>query len=288
VIPLKLNENSEPWNVPGLLGRGFVMEGHEFMGRPAWSGEAELRLPAPAFSNTVCFAELKILSRRNVPRTPPIRISVRCGAQTVWKDVDRSSEKRFALVLPPDPGGLLRTLVLRAEKNPKDREPADHHHLAMLVYARVHLLNRDIGLTVDVGEDSDGLFLGEGFHQAERDAAGATHRWTDGDAVASLPSFWPSSNLLVRLAYEVPGLTPPKAGVRAAFNGRPVELRMSAGPKPGIEIAEGLLPPAPASATNQFRILSTRWVPREMNLGNDPRPLGIYLDRIEFVPAPQP
>lgn len=288
VLPLKLNESSEPWNVPALLGRGFIMEGHEFMGSPAWSGEAELRVPAPAFSNTVCLAELKILSRRDVPRTPPIRVSVRCGRQTVWKDVDRSSEKRFVLVVPPDPSDPYRTLILRADKNPKDREPPDHHQLAMLISARVHLLNRDAGLNIDVGEDGDGLFLGEGFHNAERDGTGVTRRWTNGDGTVLLPSFWPSSNLLVRIVYEAPGITPAKAGLRVAFNGIPVELRRSAGPKPGIEIVEGPLPPAPASATNRIDILSTRWSPLDLKLGNDARPLGIYVDRIELVPAGRP
>lgn len=71
---------------------------------------------------------------------------------------------------------------------------------------------RPRGFTLDVGTRPDRAAVA-GFHGGEQDAAGATYRWTDGDAVLSLygPAVRGPALLALELGWLPPGAAAPRA-----------------------------------------------------------------------------
>jgi hypothetical protein len=135
---------------------------------------------------------------------------------------------------------------------------------------------------LDLGRPRDAWADLEGFHERERDErSGATWRWTKGRA-----SFvWVPS----------PGFVPREVAFRAKAPGKgPVRVDVSIGGLaagsvevlPGV-FAEARLALDPGARTLlsgaepvRVEVSSPGWVPRDAGAGNDPRELGVALDRV--------
>lgn len=135
---------------------------------------------------------------------------------------------------------------------------------------------------LDVGDPRDAWASLEGFHEREKDPkSGLTHRWTSGR----------SSFVWVPEA----GLAPREIAFRATAPGKePVPLSVSVGGVPAgvVEVLPGGLAEARLALDGEARermggaepvrveVSSAVFVPRESGVADDPRRLGVVLDRV--------
>lgn len=276
-IVLDFEYAAEPSHVACLLA-GF--EGPNLKRPcPRFGERATVALPYPGQAGDRVFAEIVLrCPRREKDGQMPLQI--RAGHGTFHAAVPK--DRDFHPIVIPLSARDARVELVLTQVAP---EPGDALDLDRIV---LHRVTADPVVTIDVGDESDTPFVGDGFFRREDTLGNRNARWTSDRAFVTL--YLPPAKHDVRLRIRGAGGRPPAAAppdVRVLFNGRAAPPSPSAALEEDV-IFQAVIPRRWVSSSNVLEVSAAPWLPAEHGLGADTRRLGVLIDRIEVAPATGP